>query len=151
MKKTFSILSIITLLVFSNLSLNSCNTQDTVSCFPNAPVNVTINLNQPAYFDLNQPGGWIYLNLAGQTGTRGLIIVRRSDTQFQAYDRNAPHICPDINTTLEVTNNNQTIICPKDNATWILLTGDPTAVAGIPPKTYLYNYNPSTKDLNIYY
>ncbi len=150
MKKTFSILSIITLLIVSILTVNSCNTHDTVSCFPNAPVNVTINLNLPAYFNLNQTGGWIYLNQEGGTGTRGLIVVRKNDSQFQVYDRNAPHICPDSNTTLEVKNN-ISIICPKDNATWILLTGDPTAVANIPPKTYPYSYNPSTKDLNIYY
>ncbi|MCU7619147.1 hypothetical protein NZ698_18360 [Chryseobacterium sp. PBS4-4] len=150
MKKTFSIISIFILLTFSLLNLNSCNTQDTVSCFPNAPVNVSINLNLPAYNNLNQTGGWIYLNLEGSTGTRGLIVVRRSDTQFMAYDRNAPHICPDNNTTLEVKNG-LSIICPKDNAEWLLLTGDPTAVANVPPKTYLYNYNPATKDLNIYY
>lgn len=150
MKKTFSIISFFILLTFSLLNLNSCNTQDTVSCFPNAPVNVSINLNLPAYNNLNQPGGWIYLNLEGSTGTRGLIVVRRSDTQFMAYDRNAPHICPDNNTTLEVKNGTS-IICPKDNAEWLLLTGDPTAVANIPPKTYAYNYNPATKDLNIFY
>lgn len=149
MKKTFSIISFFILLTFSLLNINSCNTQDTVSCFPNAPVNVSINLNLPGYFNLNQTGGWIYLNIEGSTGTRGLIVVRRSDTQFQVYDRNAPHICPDNNTTLEVKDN-LSIICPKDNATWLLLTGNPTAVANIPPKTYPYNYNPSTKDLNIY-
>jgi len=150
MKKTFSIISFFILLTFSLLNLNSCNTQDTVSCFPNAPVNVTINLNLPAYNNLNQPGGWIYLNVEGSTGTRGLIVVRRSDTQFMAYDRNAPHICPDSNTTLEVKDN-LSIICPKDNAKWLLLTGEPSAVANVPPKTYPYNYNPATKDLNIFY
>ena len=43
------------------------------------------------------------------------------------------------------------IVCPKDNAQWILLTGQPTAVANVQPKTYLYNYDPSGKILNIYY
>lgn len=150
MKKTFSIISIFTLLIFSNLTINSCGSSaDTVNCFPSSPINVSINLNQPAYYNLNQVGGWVYLDLA-QSGTRGLIVVRSSDTTFKAYDRNAPHICPDANTTLEVKDN-ISIICPKDDAKWILLTGQPTAVSSVPPKTYLYNYNPSTKDLNIYY
>ncbi|MCS3530828.1 hypothetical protein [Chryseobacterium sp. JUb7] len=150
MKKTFSIISIFTLLISSSLTINSCGSSaDTVNCFPSSPINVSINLNQPAYYNLNQVGGWVYLDLA-QSGTRGLIVVRSSDTTFKAYDRNAPHICPDANTTLEVKDN-LSIICPKDDAKWILLTGQPTAVSGVPPKTYLYNYNPSTKDLNIYY
>ncbi|ROH95537.1 hypothetical protein [Chryseobacterium daecheongense] len=150
MKKTFSILSIFTLLIFSNLSINSCgSTDDTVSCFPSTPINVTLNLNLPAYNVLNQVGGWMYVN-EQQSGTRGLIIVRASDTNFKVYDRNAPHICPDSNTTLEVKDN-ISIICPKDNATWILLTGQPTAVSSVPPKTYPYNYDPTGKILTVYY
>jgi hypothetical protein len=150
MKKSFSILAIITLLIFSNLSVNSCGTrEDTVSCFPANPINVSLNLNLPAYYNLNQVGGWVYIN-EQQSGTRGLIVVRASDTTFKVYDRNAPHLCPDNNTTLEVQDNIR-IICPKDNAQWILLTGQPTAVANVQPKTYLYNYDPGNKLLNIYY
>jgi hypothetical protein len=150
MKKTFSILSIITLLIFNNLIIKSCgSTEDTVSCFPNTPINVTLNLNLPAYYSLNQVGGWVYIN-EQQSGTRGLIIVRSSDTTFKVYDRNAPHICPDNNTTLIVQDNIR-VVCPKDNAQWILLTGQPTAVANVPPKTYLYNYDAAGKILNIYY
>jgi hypothetical protein len=150
MKKTFSILSLITLLIFSILSIKSCGSrEDTVSCFPSSPINVTLNLNLPAYYALNQVGGWVYIN-EQQSGTRGLIVVRASDATFKVYDRNAPHICPDNNTTLEVQDNIR-VICPKDNAQWILLTGQPTAVANVPPKTYLYNYDPSGKILNIYY
>lgn len=150
MKKNFSILMIITLLIFSNLTIQSCGSrEDTVSCFPNNPINVTLNLNLPAYYALNQVGGWVYIN-EQQSGTKGLIIVRSSDSTFKVYDRNAPHICPDSNTTLEVQDNIR-VVCPKDNAQWILLTGQPTAVANVPPKTYLYNYDPAGKVLNIYY
>lgn len=150
MKKSFSILLIFTLLIFSNLTIHSCGSrEDTVSCFPNTPINVSLNLNLPAYYSLNQVGGWIYVN-EQQSGTRGLIVVRASDNSFKIYDRNAPHICPDNNTTLEVKDN-ISIICPKDNATWILLTGQPTAVSSVPPKTYLYNYDQNSKVLNIYY
>lgn len=150
MKKTFSILSIITLLIVSILAVKSCGSrEDTVSCFPSNPINVTLNLNLPAYYALNQVGGWVYIN-EQQSGTRGLIVVRASDTTFKAYDRNAPHICPDNNTTLEVKDNIR-VVCPKDNAQWILLTGQPTSVANVPPKTYLNNYDPAGKILNIYY
>ncbi|MDV7698436.1 hypothetical protein N6B72_16035 [Chryseobacterium soli] len=150
MKKTFSILSIFILLIINNLTINSCGSrEETVSCFPSNPINVTLNLNLPNYFPLNQVGGWIYVN-EQQSGSRGLIVVRASTTSFKVYDRNAPHICPDSNTTLEVKDN-ISIRCPKDNATWILLTGQPTAVTSLPPKTYPFNYDDVSKILNIYY
>ncbi|WP_267405937.1 MULTISPECIES: hypothetical protein [unclassified Chryseobacterium] len=152
MKKTFSILSIITLLIFNNLAINSCGSrEDTVSCFPSSPINVTLNLNLPAYFNLNQVGGWVYID-EQQSGTRGLILVRASGTTFKAYDRNAPHICPDTNTTLEVKDN-ISILCPKDNTKWILLTGQPTdgSATSLPPKTYPVNYDSSSNTVNIYF
>lgn len=150
MKKTFSILSIFILLIFSNLSILSCGSrEDTVSCFPNNPINVTLNLNLPAYYALNNVNGWIYVN-EQQSGTRGLIVVN-TGSGFKVFDRNAPHICPDNNTTLEVKDN-ISIICPKDNMKW-MLNGTPESggKTSLPPKTYLYNYDPTGKTLNIYY
>lgn len=157
MKKTFSILSIFILLIFSNLSVNSCGSrEDTVSCFPNNPINVTLNLNLPAYSKLNYTGGWIYVNQE-QSGTRGLIITRVGDStgnaRFMIYDRNAPHLCPDTNTTLEVKDD-IAILCPKDGTLWALINGQPQSGAktGLSPKIYnSYNYDPATKTLNIYY
>ena len=151
MKKTFSIISIFTVLTFSFLNINSCsNRDDTVSCFPLSTINVNLNLNLAAYNNLNFVEQPIYID-EQQSGTRGLIVVRTLDNpaSFKVYDRNAPHLCPDINTTLEIKNGNS-IFCPKDNATWILITGQPTAVANLPPKTYFWNYDPSTKNLSLY-
>jgi len=152
MKKTFSILFIIILLIFNSLSINSCGSrEDTVSCFPSTPINVTLNLNLPAYFNLNQVGGWVYIN-EQQSGTRGLIIVRVTGNNFKVYDRNAPHICPDTNTTLEVKDN-ISVICPKDNTRWILLTGQPSegSATSLPPKTYPFNYDSTSNVLNVYF
>jgi len=151
MKKTFSIISFFTLLIFSNLSINSCGSrEDTVSCFPNNPINVTLNLNLPAYNNLNYNNGWVYIN-EQQSGTRGLIVVNTGNG-FKAYDRNAPHLCPANNTTLEVKDD-IAILCPADNTRWILRTGQPESGSktSLPPKTYPYNYDAATKTLSIYY
>ncbi|MGD1319637.1 hypothetical protein [Chryseobacterium sp. 2R14A] len=151
MKKTFSITSIFILLTFSILNINSCsNRDDTVSCFPSTPISVNLNLNLAAYNNLNFVGGWIYVD-EQQSGTRGLIVVRTADNpaSFKVYDRNAPHICPENNTTLEVKDG-LSIICPKDNATWILLSGQPTTGSSLPPKTYFWNYDAATKNLSLY-
>ena len=143
--KTFFIL-----LIFSLLSLViSCESRaETVSCFPSQIINVQLNLNLPAYaIDLNTKG-WIYIN-EQQSGTRGLILVK-TGTGFKIYDRNAPHLCPDANTTLEVKDNIK-IVCPKDSAEWILQDGTPIKGSGLPPKSYDYSYNAATGELLIYY
>ena len=149
--KIFSVLkAFFILLVFSLLSLViSCESRaETVSCFPSQIINVQLNLKFPAYDNLNRMGGWIYIN-EQQSGTRGLIVVN-TGTGFKIYDRNAPHLCPDANTTLEVQNNIK-IVCPKDGAEWILQDGTPIKGSGLPPKFYEYSYNAATGIISIYY
>lgn len=148
MKRNFFLVLASILLVISALSAKSCgNREETVSCFPNTEINVVLNLNLPYYFPLQTVGGWVYVD-EQQSGTRGLIIVRTTNG-FKVYDRNAPHICPDSNTTLIVQDNIK-IVCPKDNAEWILLTGQPVEVAQIAPKIYLSNYQAGSNILTIY-
>ncbi|MFV0142546.1 hypothetical protein [Empedobacter falsenii] len=119
--------------VFAGL-FQGCNSDDgTVSCVPNTIVNVSININLPLYSDLNNPGGWVYVD-GPATGTRGLIVVRTA-TGYKAYDRNAPHICPTDKTTLFVEDDIK-IVCKEDGAEWILLTGQYTKVANRAPRTY---------------
>ncbi|QDP84640.1 hypothetical protein FNJ88_03415 [Chryseobacterium sp. SNU WT5] len=139
-----------TIILIFNLSLvTSCsNREDTINCFPKTPINVVLNLNLPAYFNLQNTGGWIYID-EQQAGTRGLIIVRTTNG-FLAFDRNAPHICPGSDTTLSVEGNIK-IVCPKDGAEWILFTGEPTKIAQVPPKTYPYSYDSNSNTLSIYY
>ena len=149
--KIFSVLkTFFILLIFSLLSLViSCESRaETVSCFPSQIINVQLNLNLPAYANDLNTKGWIYIN-EQQSGTRGLILVK-TGTGFKVYDRNAPHLCPDANTTLEVQNNIK-IVCPKDGAEWILQDGTPIKGSGLPPKSYDYSYNAATGNFLIYY
>ncbi len=147
-KRLYSFLSLIILLTTNYLTLNSCRTtEETVSCFPNTAISVVLNLNLPAYQNLQNVNGWVYIDEQG-SGTRGLIVVR-TNNGFNIYDRNAPHLCPDSNTTLQVVDNIK-IVCPKDNAMWILLSGVPTNIAEVSPKMYFYNYDSSSDVLTIY-
>lgn len=148
MKRNLSILLCSIFLIFSALNLNSCNNrEETVSCFPKVPINVVLNLNLPAYYDLQSVNGWIYVDQQ-ESGTRGLIVVKTTNG-FKIYDRNAPHICPDTNTTLEVEGNIK-VVCPKDGAEWILITGEPTKISQIAPKTYRYNFDSNSNVLSIF-
>lgn len=149
MKRIFLTIFSSIILIFSLLNITSCKErEETVNCFPNVPINVVLNLNLPAYYVLQNVGGWIYVN-EQECGTRGLIVVRTTNG-FKVYDRNAPHVCPDNNTTLNVENNIK-VVCPKDGAEWILITGEPTKIAQIPPKTYRYNFDSTTGILSIFY
>jgi len=148
MKRKFSFLLFATLLIFSNLNVQSCSQrEETVNCFPRTPINVVLNLNLPAYFNLQSVNGWIYVN-EQESGTRGLIVVKTTNG-FKIYDRNAPHICPDNTTTLNVESNIK-IVCPKDGAEWILLTGEPTKISPTAPKTYRYTYDSGSNVLSIF-
>lgn len=137
--------------ILGGIFLSSCSGRDnTVNCFPEQHINVQIDLNLPAYASKLDLNNWIYIT-EQQSGTRGLILVRTGtypDYKFKVYDRNAPHICPDVNTTLEVQGDIK-LVCPKDNAEWILSTGEPIKVSGIPPKTYNAYYNAATGIISI--
>lgn len=149
MKRYINKLFFLLILIFSVLNITSCsNRAETVNCFPAVPINVVLNLNLPAYFNLQNVSGWIYVN-EQQSGTRGLIVVRTTNG-FKIYDRNAPHLCPDNNTTLSVESDIR-IVCPKDGAEWIAITGEPTKIAQVPPKTYPYSYDSNSNILSIYY
>ena len=139
----------IILLTVSCLNIfNACSNQnDTVSCFPNQIINAQINLNLPKYYTELSNNGWTYIS-EQQSGTRGLILVKYGN-DYKVYDRNAPHLCPDALTTLEVKDNIK-IICPKDGAEWMLLNGTPTKISSVPPKTYVSTYNAATGILSIY-
>lgn len=129
-----------------NISKSCSNRDDTVNCFPDVNINVVLNLNLPAYQNLQTVGGWVYID-EQSSGTRGLIVVRTT-TGFKIYDRNAPHICPDNNSTLTVENNVK-IYCAKDGAEWILLTGEPIKISQLAPKMYAYTIDNVTNTLTI--
>lgn len=136
------------LLIISVLKIiNSCgNREETSNCFPNQNISVQINISLPAYYQLQNVGGWVYIS-EQQSGTRGIIVTRVSPNEFKIYDRNAPHICPDNNTTLEVEGGTL-VICRKDNAKWFLNNGAPAEVSTYPLKQYFYSFNSNI--LNIY-
>lgn len=141
---------ILSISILSATIARSCRSrEETVSCFPSTPINVSLNLNLPAYHTLWNTGGWLYIN-EQSAGSRGLIIVRTGYNTFKIYDRNAPHLCPSENSTLDVFQNIK-IFCPEDQSEWILLTGEPTKGAKIPPKTYPYYYEANSSTLTIRY
>jgi nitrite reductase/ring-hydroxylating ferredoxin subunit len=59
---------------------------------PIAPVDISINVNNPAYADLAVTGGWLYLS----GGSLGILVYRSSQESFVAMDRHCPYRTADL-------------------------------------------------------
>lgn len=73
-------------LTATSLLLPSCRKNQT-SGVPPVTVDISINVNNPAYAALAVPGGWLYLT----GGSQGLIVYRASNNEFRAMDRHCPY------------------------------------------------------------
>lgn len=102
------------------------------NCNPQYAISASININLPLYSQL-ETRNWTYVGGAG-TGSKGIIVIKTTNG-YKAYDRNAPHICPTINSQLEVVDDIK-LFCPEDEAEWILLTGEPIKIADRAPRVY---------------
>jgi hypothetical protein len=83
MNRTFkySILCLVLAVVFF---LQDCKKDS--SSIPNVSVDIYIYLTQPSNINLNSVGGWVYVS----GGVRGIIVFRKSTTEFAAYERDCP-------------------------------------------------------------
>jgi len=80
-----SLIIVISSLLFL-LSVSSCRKRKN-TIVPYIPVNIYIYTSDPRFNTLNTPGGWVYLN----GGSRGIIVYRRSNEEFVAYDRHCTY------------------------------------------------------------
>jgi len=69
------------------LIASACADSDTGPNIPVRLVNLQINLNNIQYQSLRQSGGFVYV----EGGHKGLIIFRKSETTYLAWDRICPH------------------------------------------------------------
>lgn len=135
-------------LIISFLTLSGCREESPLAdCFPVSTIHVRLFLNDPLYQNLTLPNGWVYVS-EQQSGTKGLIVVN-SPQGYRVYDRNAPHLCPEAETTLRVEANS-VIVCPKDGAKWNLFTGEPLSGNSIVPKIYRSQFDASNNTLILF-
>jgi Rieske Fe-S protein len=69
----------------------SCN--DKYENIPYVPVDITLYLHSPEYHQLTTPTGSIIVT--GGAYNNGIIVVRKSENEFGAYDRTCPYD-PDV-------------------------------------------------------
>lgn len=112
---------------------------------PLAPVDISINVNNPSYADLAVTGGWLYLT----GGSQGIIVYRTSPEAFVAMDRHCPYQPADY---CRVVVDESEIIARDTaccNSAYLILDGSVTeGPSALPLKRYNTSFNGTT--LRIY-
>lgn len=83
MLRYFISFKIIILIVI--IYVSGCSKEE--SQIPNVPVNITLYVSDPEFVDLNAVTGWAYLT----GGSRGILVYRKSNDEFMAYDRHCTY------------------------------------------------------------
>lgn len=115
-------------LLIATVLLQGCKDVHENPNYPNAVINFTINLNQVAYYDLRFVGSYVYLTSDPLSTSRGLIVYRKTQEEFVAYDRlppNYPNACTDSegNTTRLVVES-PFVVDHCNNAYYNILNGE---------------------------
>jgi nitrite reductase/ring-hydroxylating ferredoxin subunit len=107
-------------LVLSIVLLSSC-TKDDGSYIPDVYVNYAVPINDPSISALNGPGGAV---LISGHGVAGIIIYRRSDNMYVAYDR-CSSVNPQNKCAVTLDNPSLTATDPCSGAKFSLFDGTP--------------------------
>lgn len=111
----------------------SCGKNDNPDNAPIVPVDVYINMSLPQYQSLNVPGGWAYAN----GGVKGILVYRRDQTEFVAYDRNCTYQGQNSCGAVEVDSSNILADCNCDGSVYNIYDGSVTqGPATLPLRAY---------------
>jgi hypothetical protein len=101
--------------------ITGCSKEEKRNDIPVVAVNFFIYPNSTEYLELNGVGGWV--NLTG--GYRGIIVYRKSITEFMAFERACPYDWELIDARVDVDPSGLTAACPSCQSKFILLDGTP--------------------------
>ena len=124
---------------------SSCNKNN--QNIPYVAIDSYLNLNLPAYINLNGVGGWTYVS----GGNEGLIVYRQTQDNFLIYDRYCTYNVDGSCGAATVDSSNISITCECDGSKYQLFDG---AVIQGPATTnlhqYRFEYSESQNQLHIY-
>ncbi len=111
----------------------TCRKENTTP-IPQVGVDVYIYLSNPTYIKLTVVGGWTYIDNAG---VRGILVYRKSNTEFMAYDRNCTYQPEDPCAKIVVNDSNIIAVDTCCHSEFLLTDGSVLkAPASIPLKAY---------------
>jgi hypothetical protein len=128
-------------ILFTLFAAAGCRDRNT-NRVPDVPVNIAININQPDFFNLSVPSGWVYIT----GGSRGIIVFRKSMDEFVALERHSPYE-PADNCAVTVNEDNVIVSDPCSDSQWLIMDG--TIVQG-PTAFALETYNTSFSNPILY-
>lgn len=122
----------------------SCNRNNTM--LPTVSFSVSVNINEPAFFDATVPMGWVYYNGA----YANLIVYRVDQDHFHIYDVRSTYN-PTNPCNVRVNTDDVTVSDPCSTSKWLL--NDGSLISG--PATYAlleynYSFDPVTGVLHMY-
>ncbi len=121
-------------------SLGSCKKENPPNEIPVVQVSISLNPNSTEYVELNVVNGWVTIT----GGYRGIIVFRKSFTEFMAYERACPYDWDKTTTRLEVDSSGITTYCPSCSSKFILLDGSVySGPSNYPMKQYQTTYDGS--------
>src|SRR4051812_38263897 len=94
----------IVVFIIAGLAIISCKKktqQATNNNIPYVAINLNVYPNDAQYFKIQTPGGWVYYNNAG---VGGLIIYRKTPTEFIVLDRASTYLPADPAAIAKVRN-----------------------------------------------
>ena len=106
------------ILLFIICTTSSC--RKSRNQIPNTPIDLYIDTKLPSYISLNIVGGWIYAS----SGYKGLIIYRRSQDAFNAYERACPYDPTDDCSLVEVLKDNITAVDSCCGSQYLITDGN---------------------------
>lgn len=105
---------------------------------PIIAVDIYLYTNNPSFIDLYVIGGWAYID----GGVRGILVYRKSQTEFMAYDRNCTYQSSDPCATVFVDATNILATDTCCHSKFSMYDGSVTqAPAGLPLKAYQTTYD----------
>lgn len=144
MKKKTLYLSVLLLSTFVMTLFYACK-KDEPNGVPIVSVDIYIYTTSPSFINLNAVGGWDYIT----GGVRGILVYRKSISEFMAYDRNCTYNSNDACAIVYVDASNIIATDTCCNSKFSIVDGTVLqAPAGMPLKTYNTTFDGSV--LHIY-
>ena len=131
------------LLVCSSLMLFVSCSKDIESTVPNVPVNIRLNLDNPAYIQLNSIGG----SMSIEGGNRGIIVYHRGFEDYVALERTCSYSSTDTCAYVSIDSAISSVGCRCCGSRFQLLDGAP--IKG-PANASLRSYKTNIVDRYLY-
>lgn len=120
------------ILIVACIAVAGCKKNDD-NGVPIAAVDIYLYTNNPSFASLYAVGGWTYIT----GGVRGILVYRKSNTEFMAYDRNCTYQSSDPCATVYVDATNILAVDTCCNSKFSIYDGSVTqGPAGLPLKIY---------------